>query len=106
MTEQLASLLLPIEALLSHPNFELSPNPPASLTTLFRNVWLLCILFHFTSTDEREQGAMSWQGLALGRMAMKTPAIVLEEYHDTIVSDLEYNPVIRKEYVETVRGIL
>ena len=103
MTEQLASLLLPIEALMTHPDFELPANPPASLTTLFRNVWLLCILFHFTTIDEREQGAMSWQKPALSRIARKTPSIVMEESHDTIVSDLEYNPVIRKEYVETVR---
>ena len=35
-------------------------------------------------------------------IAIKTPPIVLEEAHDTIVSDLEYNPVMRREYVETV----
>ena len=106
MKEQLASLLLPIDALLSHPDFKLSDNPPASLITLFRNMWLLCILFHFTSMDDKDQMAMGWQKPALTRIARMTPEIVLEEAHDTIVSDLEYNPVIRREYVETVRSLI
>ena len=102
VTEQLASLLLPIDALLSHPDFKLSDNPSSSLVTLFRNMWLLCILFHFTTADDKDHVAMGWQKPALIRIAMKTPTIVLEEAHDTIVSDLEYNPVLRREYVETV----
>lgn len=101
VTEQLASLLLPIDALLAHSEFKLSDNSSASLVTLFRNMWLLCILFHFTA-DDKDQVAMNWRKPALIRIAMKTPIIVLEEAHDTIVSDLEYNPVLRKEYVETV----
>ena len=101
VTEQLASLLLPIDALLAHTEFELSSNSSATLVNLFRNMWLLCILFHFT-TDDKDQVAMSWRKPALIRIAMKTPIIVLEEAHDTIVSDLEYNPVLRREYVETV----
>lgn len=102
MTEQLASLLLPIDALLSHEDFVLAKDPTSSLTTVFRNMWFICILFHFTSSDDRDQIAMEWQKPALARIAVKTPPIVLEAAHDTIVSDLEYNPVIRKEYVETV----
>ena len=102
MTEQLASLLLPIDALLGHADFELSANPSTSLITLFRNMWLLCVLFRFTTPHDKDQVAMGWQRPALTRIATKTPAIVLEEAHDTIVSDLEYNPVIRKEYAETV----
>lgn len=99
MTEQLASLLLPIDALLSHKDFEMQAS--ASLMTLFRNMWFICVLFHFTS-DDGEQTAMEWQRPALSRIAAKTPPIVLDEAHDTIVSDLEYNPVIRREYAETV----
>ena len=102
MTEQLASLLLPIDALLSHGDFDIGPDVPATLTTLFRNMWFTCVLFQFTSSDDSEQTAMEWQKPALARIAMKTPPIVLDEARDTIVSDLEYNPVIRKEYVETV----
>ena len=102
MTEQLASLLLPIDALLSHTDFILSDEPSSALVTLFRNMWFLCILFQFTSGDGKDT-AMAWQKPALARIAIKTPIIVLEAANDSIVSDLEYNPVIRKEYVETVR---
>lgn len=100
--EELASLLLPIDALLCHMDFHAASNPPSSLTTLFRNAWFLCVLFQFTAPDESDQLAMSWKTPALARIAAKSPPIVLEEAHDTIVSDLEYNPVIRREYAETV----
>lgn len=103
MTEELASLLLPIDALLNHGDCHATANPSSSLITLFRNMWFLCILFQFTLVDERDHLAMSWQKPALARIASKTPPLVLEEAHDTIVSDLEYNPVIRREYAETVR---
>ncbi|KAI0086351.1 atypical/PIKK/PI4K protein kinase [Irpex rosettiformis] len=101
LIEELASLLLPIDALLCHADLHISANPPSLLTTLFRNVWFLCVLFQFTS-DDSNQLAMSWKLPALARIAARTPPIVLEEAHDTIVSDLEYNPVIRKEYAEIV----
>lgn len=103
LTEQLASLLLPIDALLGQPDFTIQPETSSSLATLFRNMWFICILFHFTSADDKDQMAMEWQKPALARIAVKTPPLVLDETHDTIVSDLEYNPVIRKEYAETVR---
>ncbi|KIP08776.1 hypothetical protein PHLGIDRAFT_29437 [Phlebiopsis gigantea 11061_1 CR5-6] len=102
LTEQLASLLLPIDALLSQPDFTIRPETSSSLTTLFRNMWFICILFHFTSADDKDQMAMEWQKPALARIAVKTLPVVLDETHDTIVSDLEYSPVIRKEYAETV----
>lgn len=62
-------------------------------------------MFQFTSADDGDRMAMEWQKPALARIAVKTPPIVLDEAHDTIVSDLEYNPVIRKEYAETVSCI-
>ncbi|KAI0345278.1 atypical/PIKK/PI4K protein kinase [Trametopsis cervina] len=100
LTEELASLLLPIDALLAHPDNQANTSP--ALTTLFRNMWFLCVLFQFTSVDETDQLAMSWKRPTMSRIAARTPPIVLEEAHDTIVSDLEYNPVIRKEYAETI----
>ena len=103
MTEQLASLLLPIDALLNHRDFNIGQDPSATLVTLFRNMWFLCVLFQFTAADEQDHTAMGWQKPALARIAIKTPASVLEAAHDSIASDLEYNPVIRKEYVETVK---
>lgn len=102
MIEQLGSLLLPIDALLTHKDFTLGP-PSSDLVTLFRNMWFLCVLFQFTKAgDQVQHSAMDWQQPALARIAMKTPPIVLEEAHDTIVSDLEYNTVIRQEYIDTV----
>ncbi|CCM00003.1 uncharacterized protein FIBRA_02028 [Fibroporia radiculosa] len=102
MVEQLGSLLLPIDALLYHLDLKLA-DASSDLVTLFRNMWFLCILFQFTVPgDLKHQSATDWQQPALARIAVKTPAIVLEEAHDTIVSDLEYNTVIRQEYIETI----
>ena len=103
MVAQLASLLLPIDALLNHSDFRPPPNAPSTIVTLFRNMWFLCVLFQFTTpSDQKQQSAMDWQQPALARIAMKTPPLILEEAQDTIVSDLEYNTVIRQEYIETV----
>ncbi|KAH7889620.1 hypothetical protein F5I97DRAFT_1934490 [Phlebopus sp. FC_14] len=103
MIEQLASLLLPIEALLDHADFTPHVKATAALTTLFRNMWFLCVLFHFTSGDEKEgdKTAMSWMLPALGRIAMKTPCLVLERVPDAL-SDLEYSSVVRQEYAHSV----
>ncbi|KAG2132611.1 hypothetical protein BD769DRAFT_1666055 [Suillus cothurnatus] len=99
MIEQLASLLLPIEALLTHPDY--SPHLTASqeLTGLFRNMWFLCVLFHFTSGEEK--GAMTWLMPALAKIATKTPTLVLENAHDA-ASEIEYSTVIRHEYAHSV----
>ncbi|TCD70919.1 phosphatidylinositol-4- kinase [Steccherinum ochraceum] len=104
MTEQLASLLLPIDALLNHADLSVNLDTTPALISLFRNMWFLCILFHFTVSDGKDQTAMAWQRPALARIAVKTPTIVLEEIRDTIVSDLDYNPVIRQEYIDTGIG--
>ena len=103
MTEQLASLLLPIEALLNHADFVPHVNATPELTSSFRNMWFLCLLFHFTSADEkeREKSAMAWLVPALGRVAMKTPNLVLESATD-LLSDLEYNTNVRREYAHSV----
>lgn len=101
MIEQLASLLLPIDALLSHEDFTPQIDESPTLVSLFRNMWFLCILFHFT-TDDKEATAMDWQKPALARIATKTPAMVMEESHDSVASDVEYNSVIRQDYAHTV----
>jgi phosphatidylinositol 4-kinase len=102
MIEQLASLLLPIDSLLAHADFNPQTNASPEIVTLFRNMWFLCILFHFTSSEEKEDTAMEWQRPALARIAAKTPYIVLEEAHDSISNELEYNTVIRQEYAQSV----
>jgi phosphatidylinositol 4-kinase A len=104
MVVQLASLLLPIDALLSHSLFdaktiaELAPE----VIALFRNMWFLCILFHFTSPELKEGSVMEWQKPALLRIALKTPDFVLEDARDSLFGDIEFNPVIRHEFAQSV----
>lgn len=111
MIQQLASLLLPIDALLAKPDFEPHVDTPPTLIALFRNMWFLCALFHLSAQDELANPSsggtgMEWQRPALARIAAKTPSMVLEESHDTVASDVEYSSVIRQEYVSTVSIIL
>ncbi|KAI9571413.1 hypothetical protein HD554DRAFT_2187155 [Boletus coccyginus] len=102
MIEQLASLLLPIEALLDHADFAPHLLATSELTNLFRNLWFLCVLFRFTTSGEdREKSAMTWLLPALARIAIKTPCLVLENVSDA-VSDLEYRTVVRHEYAHSV----
>jgi phosphatidylinositol 4-kinase len=102
MIEQLASLLLPIDSLLAHPDFNPQTDASSPVVALFRNMWFLCIMFHFPSVEDRDETAMDWQKPALARIASKTPRMVLEEAHDTVASEVEYNSVIRQEYAHTV----
>jgi len=102
MVEQLSSLLLPIDALLAHKDFNPHINSSPSVVPLFRNMWFLCILFHFTSIENKEEIAMGWLQPALSRIAAKTPSLILEDCHDSVTSDIEYNSVIRQEYANTV----
>jgi phosphatidylinositol 4-kinase A len=105
MVEQLASLLLPIDALLAHEDFNPHLAASSGIVALFRNMWFLCVLFHFT-TDNKEDTAMEWQQNVLARIAAKTPPMILEEAHDMATSDLMYNTVIRREYAHTVSFLL
>ncbi|KAF9265698.1 hypothetical protein L218DRAFT_986377 [Marasmius fiardii PR-910] len=101
MTEQLAGLLLPVDALLSHKDFNPQVDTRATLVSLFRSMWFLCTLFHFT-VDEKEANAMEWLRPALARIAVKTPATVSEASHESVTSDVEYNAVIKQDYADTV----
>jgi len=101
MIKQLASLLLPIEALLSHEDFDPQSKASSELVDLFRNMWFLCSLFHFAMFEEKDQIAMNWVRQVLGKIASKTPAIVVGETM-YLVAELEYNTVIRREYAQMV----
>ena len=100
--DQLGSLLLPIDALLSHADFILPANVSPDIVTQFRNLWFLSVLFHFADGDIRDP-SKDWQQAALSRIAVKTPSIVLEDVPDFVTSHLEYNTVIRQEYAQMVR---
>lgn len=106
MIEQLASLLLPIDAVLAHEDFNPQIKASSEIVALFRNTWFLCVLFDFTQMDDRESTAMDWLRPALTRIALKTPATVVEESLDAVASDVEYNSVIRQEYAHTVYSLL
>ncbi|TDL24976.1 atypical/PIKK/PI4K protein kinase [Rickenella mellea] len=98
MVEQLGALLLPIDALLAQEDFIPHLEATSEIVTLFRNLWFLCVLFRFSSPEDRSEPSTEWQLSALTRIAMKTPRLVLEESHDYASSELEYNAVIRQEY--------
>ncbi|KAH9981001.1 hypothetical protein BGW80DRAFT_1501409 [Lactifluus volemus] len=89
LSDQLVSLLLPIDALLSHGDLNPRSGSSPELVALFRNLWFLC-------------SATEWRRPALSRIAAKTPSLVLEEAHDLLVSDVEFNSSIRREYAESV----
>ncbi|KAG8826070.1 phosphatidylinositol-4- kinase [Serendipita sp. 401] len=102
LLEELCSLLLPLDALLSHNDFQPHLQPPTSLIARFRNFWLLCVLFGFTSRETRPICMTDWHSQALMRIAEKTPPIVQEDTHEFITSELEYNPVLRQDYLQEV----
>ncbi|KAG9016282.1 phosphatidylinositol-4- kinase [Tulasnella sp. 427] len=96
--DELGGLVLPIDALVSHKDFKLHILSPPELVQLFRNFWLLCVLFRFTSADSPVIN--EWQKAALARIAAKTPPIILETSQDFVTSELEYNPVLRQDYLQ------
>ncbi|KAG8969691.1 phosphatidylinositol-4- kinase [Tulasnella sp. 419] len=101
LLDELSALVLPIDALISQKDFKPHDNPSPELVALFRNMWFICVLFRFTDIDDPKSSALlnEWQRAALTRIATKTPPIVLEKAHDYVTSDLEYNPVLRQDYV-------
>jgi len=100
MIEQLASLLLPIDSA-NHQDFNLHSKPSSELVGLFGSTWFLSSLFHFAMFDEKDQIAMNWVRQVVGRIASKTPVIVVEEAMD-LVGELEDNTVLRRECAHTV----
>lgn len=104
LSEQLVSLLLPIDALLCHADLNPRSGSSSELVALFRNLWFLCTLFQFTVVDEKDGSATEWRRPALSRIAAKTPVLVLEEARELLVSDIEFNSSIRLEYAHSVRS--
>ncbi|THH17523.1 hypothetical protein EW146_g3305 [Bondarzewia mesenterica] len=100
MVEQLVSLLLPIDALLSHPDYNPQCSASSELVPQFRSMWFLCTLFQFAVPEEKEVSATDWRKPALSRIAIKTPPLVSEEAHDSLVSEVEYNCSIRQGFAQ------
>ncbi|TFY82561.1 hypothetical protein EWM64_g1445, partial [Hericium alpestre] len=102
MIGQLVSLLLPIDALLSHADYNPQNTASSELVIQFRNMWFLCTLFQFTVPEEKGMSPTEWRRPALSRIATKTPSGVSEEAHDSFVSEVDYNSSIRLDYAHTV----
>lgn len=96
LTDQLAGLLLPIDAVLAHDTFDPHHSPTPELVALFRNMWFICVVLGIPRTLK------DWHLNALERIAFKTPALVLESAHDYVSSDLEYNSILRKDFSPVV----
>lgn len=96
LTSQLAGLILPIEAVLAHADYHPDQAPTSELIALFRNMWFLTVVLGIpTSLDE-------WHHAALARVALKTPALILESAQDYVESDLEYNSILRRDFSPVV----
>lgn len=100
MTSQLAALLLPIDAILNNPAYPTEEQPSPDLVSSFRNMWFLCTLLGLTSSSSPYMTEPARASLA--RIAVKTPALVLEEEKDYVSSVLEYNAVFRRDYAQAV----
>jgi phosphatidylinositol 4-kinase len=101
---ELVALTLPIDALVSHSNFHPHHDASSEVTALFRNMWFICGLFRLGSDDKADM-INEWQYAAMTRIAAKTPPIVLEEAQDYLTNAIEYNPVFRNDYLQSV-GLL
>jgi phosphatidylinositol 4-kinase len=101
MKSWLGALLIPISALLSHADYHPDRVASTELVAHFRNLWFLCVVFGI-SGQAGKQKFSSHTIEALGIIAEKTPALVLESASDYVDSDLEYNSVLRKDYASSV----
>lgn len=70
------------------------------MVNLFRDFWLIVALFRLC--DPGMPYMNQWKSAGLARIAAKTPVFVTEEAQDYLSSNLEYNRVLRKDYIEHV----
>ncbi|KAK8853241.1 hypothetical protein IAR55_003943 [Kwoniella newhampshirensis] len=103
MKSWLAALLIPISALLSHPSYHPDQAASPELVAHFRNLWFLCVVFGLSGQSGRKS-LSDHERNALGVIAEKTPALVLESSNDYVASDLEYNSILRKDFAATVQS--
>ncbi|KAL1922497.1 uncharacterized protein VTP21DRAFT_10036 [Calcarisporiella thermophila] len=90
-TKELGSLLPVVSSLLMHNKFSPHEHPTEEITSLFRNLWFLCVLYGFVND------VGSWREAMRG-IALKTPSLVLETATNYLESDLEYNSVLRRGF--------
>ncbi|KAJ9110206.1 hypothetical protein QFC20_003058 [Naganishia adeliensis] len=97
---ELAALLLPIDAVLANSACDPCLDPSPDVVGAFRDMWFLCVVYGFTRPNNTYINDTG-RG-ALRRIALKTPALILERDKDYVNSGLEYNPVFRRDYAHTV----
>jgi phosphatidylinositol 4-kinase len=101
MKAWLAALLIPIAELLGHANYHPDKGASPELVGGFRSLWFLCVVFGISGQRGKKQlGEMGVH--ALGVIAEKTPALVLESANDYVDSDLEYGSILRKDFAASV----
>ncbi|WVQ84613.1 hypothetical protein IAT38_006768 [Cryptococcus sp. DSM 104549] len=102
MKAWLSALLIPISTLLSHPSYHPDRAATPELVAHFRNLWFLCVVFGLSGhAGKKRLSEHEWN--ALGTIAEKTPALVLESSNDYVASDLEYNSILRKDFAASVQ---
>ena len=101
MKAWLGALFIPISTLLSHESFHPAKEASVELVNLFRNFWFICVAFGLSgSTGQKTLSEHEWN--ALGQIALKSPALVVEDAVDFVDSDLEYNSILRKDFAASV----
>lgn len=101
MVAGLAALLIPISEILAHQDYRPDLAPTTEMVALFRNMWLLCVVFGLSGKPGRSR-LSEYETSALAIIAVKTPALVLENATDFVHSDLEYNTVLRKDFASSI----
>ncbi|CAO3608584.1 unnamed protein product [Cunninghamella echinulata] len=94
LENKLGSLLQAIHELLAHDDFNPQDNPPSeTLTTLFQNMWFLCVLFGFVIETKETRHLQA----SLLIIAQKTPLLVIDSASEYLESNLDHNFVLSSE---------
>ncbi|ODN73286.1 hypothetical protein L202_07835 [Cryptococcus amylolentus CBS 6039] len=102
MKSWLSALLIPISTLLSHSCYHPDRSASPELVAHFRNLWFTLVVFGLSGNSGKKiLSEHEWD--ALGLIAEKTPALVLESSNDFVASELEYNSVLRKDFAASIQ---
>ena len=101
MKATLAALLIPISELVSHEAYTPAKKASVEIVGLFRNFWFICVVFGLSGAEGRKT-LSEHEVHALGVIAEKSPALVVEGLSDFVDSDLEYGSSLRKDFASSV----
>jgi phosphatidylinositol 4-kinase len=101
LVTKLGSLLFVLKELLQHDDFNPQDDPvPEGLVALYRNFWILCVLFGFVTDTVWPSQA------ALLVIAQKSPILILDSAKGHLEMDLEYNSILRGNTASNQQHIL